>query len=475
MIEFYAFNGMMRIILFFAAFLCVIFQTASFQLYQWYGRTGYTKLRRNILELLILMQIVIDVLLISQVQSDFYIPPFAFTICRYVVLCLLTVAAFYFGFRQKNLRVLLIPFMALLTLPVLETLHSPLFSVFYGVSLGYFLVRSIYFLRKGHESLNKAISAWSIKEAIDALPAGVLFCTTNDNIILMNNKMRHLMIALTGKIWRDGEHFYDLLKEEKVLQGIETNFIENQMVYSLPDGTSWMFYKSPVMLQGKNYFQITAIDVTKRWQLTKALQRQNRALQNSSEELKVTLNDLAAIRHDEALIRVKTKVHDLMSQRITLLLRALRENTLPDEDLLAQFSMDLFAEIRAEDRDISSAEKLQSLTETFQSIGVTIRFPVDLLSQCRYSELLVDIVREAVNNAVKHGYANEIDVQCLHTDTDLKLVITDNGIPPDGEITEGGGITEMRRKLHLLGGELTITTTPRMTIVARIPKGDELI
>ncbi len=422
-----------------------------------------------------MLQTVIDVLLIPQVQSDFYIPSFTLTVCRYVVFALLTVTAVYLGFRQENLRVFPIPFMALLTLPILETLPAPLFSVFYAVSLGYFLTRSIYFLRKGHEALRETISVWSIKEAIDALPAGVLFCETNDNIILLNNKMRHLMLSLTGKIWRDGEHFHNLLKEEKVLPGIETNFIENQMVYGLPDGTAWMFYKSSVMLQGKDYFQITAIDVTKRWQLTKALQEKNEALQKSSEKLKVTLNDLAAIRRDEELIRVKTKIHDLMGQRITLLLRALRENSLPEEDLLAQFSMDLFAEIRAEGQDILPVEKLQALAKAFQSIGVTIRFPAAMLSQCSHPKLLVNIIREAVNNAVKHGFANEIEVQCLHTNTDIKLVITDNGIPSTGEITEGGGITEMRRKLQLLGGELTVTTTPHFTLVARIPKGDELI
>ena len=50
------------------------------------------------------------------------------------------------------------------------------------------------------------------------------------------------------------------------------------------------------------------------------------------------------------------------------------------------------------------------------------------------------------------------------------MTVTDNGIPPAGLIREGGGIREMRRRIHRLGGTLELYTVPRFRIELSVPK-----
>ena len=50
------------------------------------------------------------------------------------------------------------------------------------------------------------------------------------------------------------------------------------------------------------------------------------------------------------------------------------------------------------------------------------------------------------------------------------MTVTDNGIPPAGPIREGGGIREMRRRIHRLGGTVELYTVPRFRIELSVPK-----
>ena len=51
-----------------------------------------------------------------------------------------------------------------------------------------------------------------------------------------------------------------------------------------------------------------------------------------------------------------------------------------------------------------------------------------------------------------------------------RMTVTDNGIPPVGPIREGGGITEMRRRIQRLGGTMELYTVPRFSIQIFVPK-----
>ncbi len=80
------------------------------------------------------------------------------------------------------------------------------------------------------------------------------------------------------------------------------------------------------------------------------------------------------------------------------------------------------------------------------------------------AKLFADIAREAVSNAVRHGFASRIAIRLESN----KLIITDNGRGASGEIKEGGGLSGMRHRLEQMGGKLTVNSSPEFEVVAEL-------
>ncbi len=89
---------------------------------------------------------------------------------------------------------------------------------------------------------------------------------------------------------------------------------------------------------------------------------------------------------------------------------------------------------------------------------------------------LYRIVQEALNNVIKHAHAQRADVKLIFS-ADLRATISDDGVGfsvPDRveTLTELGhfGLIGLRERAELIGGQLTITSSPRgTTIDLRLP------
>jgi ligand-binding sensor domain-containing protein/signal transduction histidine kinase len=70
--------------------------------------------------------------------------------------------------------------------------------------------------------------------------------------------------------------------------------------------------------------------------------------------------------------------------------------------------------------------------------------------------------REALNNAVKHAEASEIELEFLAEPAELQIKIADNGIGFDPAATHGrgNGLTNMRKRLEGIGGGFAIASSP---------------
>jgi signal transduction histidine kinase len=94
--------------------------------------------------------------------------------------------------------------------------------------------------------------------------------------------------------------------------------------------------------------------------------------------------------------------------------------------------------------------------------GATVRVAVGAaleLDPTQHQNLL-RIAGEAVNNAVRHGGATEIDV-ALRTDDGLRLTIRDNGagFRSAGHSARGFGLLSMRARATAIGGQLRVRSS----------------
>jgi signal transduction histidine kinase len=88
---------------------------------------------------------------------------------------------------------------------------------------------------------------------------------------------------------------------------------------------------------------------------------------------------------------------------------------------------------------------------------------------------LFRVLQEALHNAVRHSGVRQFEVQLRETAHALQLTVRDtgSGFDPETAIESGGlGLTSMKERLKLVGGELLIKSRPSRgtTIVARVPR-----
>ena len=322
---------------------------------------------------------------------------------------------------------------------------------FFTAAMLFLLARGIYLCLRRYREISTRISSVSIKNALDSLPSGVLFSQPDGFILLSNAQMQRLMVETTGKVQRSAQDFYGLLPPG---------------ICQLSDGTAWIFTRTQLRIGKKTYFQLTATDVTDCWELTARVQRQNDQLAQKSGELRAAIANLHVLSHEQETQKAKMRAHDILGQRLSLLLRTVRDEQSLDYSLLRSLTQGLMDELRSAGAP-SPGDELDSLRRAFGSIGVEIAQEGELPRGRAKAQLFVDAVREGAANAVRHGFATRMLVQMEET----RIRIANNGPPPPVQVTEGGGLGNMRKKVEAEGGTLRVVTQPHFVLEIDVPGG----
>ena len=280
--------------------------------------------------------------------------------------------------------------------------------------------------------------------------------------------MDGLARQLTGQPLYSGREFQRFLEAGTLCGGCVREVLGDQQVFRLPDASVWSVAAYTIPMGRRTCMLLTADDVTAQWDAVKHLAQQNETLEKRGRELRHTIENLKAICETEEIARSKGRVHDLLGQRISLLLRALREGQQPDETLLLNFARSLPTALR-EEQTFSPARRLEVLQETFRGMEVSVEIQGALPEDERVADSFAEIAVECVTNAVRHGYATRIQFHFFQNDR-WHMTVTDNGIPSTGPIREGGGIGGMRRRITQLGGVMELYTIPRFRIELSVPK-----
>lgn len=80
------------------------------------------------------------------------------------------------------------------------------------------------------------------------------------------------------------------------------------------------------------------------------------------------------------------------------------------------------------------------------------------------------IVQEAVTNAIRHAEASTLSISVTVLDAAVEVLVSDDGIGAPNGVREGHGMTGMRERVALVGGELRVeSTSTGLTVFARLP------
>ena len=451
--------------------VCIIMQTQTIAYSIRRLCVSWVRRLENMLECSILIILFLFVALLAQVQYALdcqYLAYSDYVVARQVGFLLISIVGTITAVGTELIWPLLIVAAATVLLPVTEDITGQFYPLLFFISLMFYLIRSIHICLIRQRDIHTNISSDSIKEAIDKLRTGLLLYNVDGDILLSNRQMDIIAKQMTGNPLQNAKRFQQIIEDDILLNGCTREYLGGQQVFRLSNSTVWniSFYDIP-MVRGKMML-LCADDVTQRWDAMKHLDAQNQLLQKRGEELRHTIENLQAICEAEEIARSKGKIHDILGQRISLLLRAIRDGQQPNKAMLIDFIHNLPTIFR-EEQVSSPAQRLKMLKDTFQGMDVFVEIQGELPEDEEVADNFVNIAAECVTNAVRHGYASCIQFHFFQN-TYWRMNVTDNGIPLSKQIREGGGIKDMRRRIDRLGGTLELYTNPRFSIQIFVPK-----
>ncbi|HEY8502119.1 MAG TPA: ATP-binding protein, partial [Solirubrobacterales bacterium] len=86
--------------------------------------------------------------------------------------------------------------------------------------------------------------------------------------------------------------------------------------------------------------------------------------------------------------------------------------------------------------------------------------------------LVYRLVQEALTNVGKHAAASRVEVAARELEGEIRIVVRDDGSGFDpGSAASGRGLTGMRERIELIGGEIEVSSKPGegTEISARVP------
>ena len=303
----------------------------------------------------------------------------------------------------------------------------------------------------------------AIKESFDRLPTGVCFFDRTGSIVLCNRRMYQLSRFLLDS---DMQHLGEVQEALSAPGGGIVRIPDIDNTYRFPDKTVWRFEKTEVTDRyGASYIQLTAADVTELQRALVQLTVDSKKLQEDAEKLKQLSDNAGDLAREKELLDAKSAMHDGLAACITL----------TKQYITGEFDgMDAGVVCREWEKVIAFRDTIRlparkKLLDSAKASGVTVRIrgqePTD-----GEAELLYTAMQVCLNNAIQYAKATEISANIWENEGSYTVVIRNNGKPPEKEITEGGGLTNLRHRIENSGGKMTVQSLPEFSLVIEIPK-----
>lgn len=313
----------------------------------------------------------------------------------------------------------------------------------------------------------------TIREAIDSYRGGLCFSEKNGKPILVNNTMNRLVYMLTGHtIINAGDTWEELSgmdSESLEMNGTVTS--GESSVFKMKDGTVWQFRKQILETEnGMGVLQFEASDVTNLYRMSIELRENNLRLEKMMRRQQEMLETIVRTNNEKELLSAKMRIHDEFGRCLVATKKAIQSNKVTDKEYLR--ILDGWSEAVRGMKNVSKKTENSSeeeLNKVADLIGCKLVFKGEKPNDRRIQLLVYASIREALTNAVRHSSASELTTEYLYEGDGLKVVITNNGKQPEGNISEGGGLTNLRKSLENSGALLDYRYKGGFAMVVHFP------
>lgn len=313
--------------------------------------------------------------------------------------------------------------------------------------------------------LFERITPDSIREATNDVTMGICFADPAGRIILCNETMRELSYMMIGSYPQmigelDTVLFPPGPDGERSSSGI----------FFFPNGNVRQFNSSRITVSGEEgWRQMTAQDITELYHVSEHLERENRRLAETNRKLRAMYDRMTDDIRERESLEMKVRVHDTMGRSL-ITIQDIMENSDEADKKLAELkeAVSILSDSPTPpDGDI--ADEMRNC----EKLGVRLILNGYLPKDSGLERIVISAIRECATNCVRHAHGTYIavDIQARHGI--YSVTITNDGEKPKGKITEGSGLSSLRRRIEASGGEMLTAHSPRFALLLNLPGTEE--
>lgn len=316
--------------------------------------------------------------------------------------------------------------------------------------------------------MKKNLSRKSIKEGSDNLPDGICFFDGNGTVRLINRKMLAVGIMLLGSEIQTLDELHTALRNPPA--DVE-RLDEAISLYRFPDGTIRRFTEQTITDRGgSTVTEVIAADVTLLYTKQVELNRENVRLSEANRRMKWLLDNMGEIVREEEILSMKMRIHDDIGHSILSARKALMHQDIArirENAALWKTAVDLLDRANSA---VPFPDEWETVKERSRMLEVEIEFEGELPEQKILRHLLILAIRECVTNCVRHAGGSKVFVALSSGEKEIACEITNNGKTPEHPVTEGGGLSGLRRCIEREGGVMRLESSPRFAVTIILPR-----
>ena len=248
-----------------------------------------------------------------------------------------------------------------------------------------------------------------------------------------------------------------------------------QILCRLRDGQVWQFQRRRLLLDSGPVTQYEAANVSELYYYQTELREKNEQLSLALERQRILLQSIVENNLKKELLHTKMRIHADFGK-----LLAMTESRILSADEVVDYS-EIF---QAWDNLITDMENASLVEETavvspqveLRKIAALIGCSIELTGnepeERKVLLLLYAAIREALTNAVRHAGADLLRVEIRHEEGCCRARISSNGRSGIEQICEGGGLSDLRRRLEQEGAALLMEIDDGVVMHVTIPEGE---
>ena len=325
-------------------------------------------------------------------------------------------------------------------------------------------IHIVFALLKEKRRAENSLSSNSVREAVDDLPMGVCFADPVGRIVLINKKMQALAGELLGFCPQMISELTAVMTDPK-----HGTLLSEELVRTA-DGSVFRFRCYEHTVDGKQgWKQITASDITKRYAMGEQLRTENENLKRVNSKLQKMYERMSDDIREKESLELKIYVHDTIGRSILTVQDIMQSDEETEQKIEAL--REAVSVLSA--RRTAFAGTMDEVRQTAAKMGVRVKINGYIPSDAVIESLASAAARECVTNCVKHAGGNEVTVTADDLGLIYRIAITNNGEKPKGKITEGSGLSSLRRSVEASGGEMFVSHYPAFCLVLNLPRKDD--